>query len=320
MIGSMQKPRAMRDVFIERLSQEMASNDKIFFLTADFGAPALDAIRKNFPDRFVNVGIAEQNLINIATGLALEGYTVYAYAIAAFITMRCYEQIRVNLSILSQLKRLNVNLVGVGSGLSYDVSGPSHHCLEDLSIMRLLPNFEVFSPSDYVQAGNSVGYTLKHAFPKYLRFDSKPLPPIYTSQEAFSERGFAQLSDGDGVCIISTGYMTHKALRVIKALEEEKIHVGLIDFYLLNGFDKELMAETIRRYKYIATIEEGFIHRGGMDSIISDMIVDNSLNVRLIRFGIRGNYNFNIGNREHLHTLNGSGEAEIYKEVKNLYG
>src|SRR3989338_2946784 len=153
--------RTMRDAFIEQIYNKMRHMDDIFFLTADFGAPSLDKIRCEFKDRFINVGIAEQNLINVATGLALEGYKVYAYAIAPFITMRCYEQIRVNLAVLSQIRPMCVNIIGVGAGFSYDMSGPTHHCLEDLSIMGTLPNVTVFSPSDYSSAERYVDETLK---------------------------------------------------------------------------------------------------------------------------------------------------------------
>src|SRR3990167_7173418 len=106
--------KAMRDVFIDAVRQRMGENDRIFFLSADFGSPALDRLRSEFGDRFVNVGVAEQNMINVAYGLALEGYTVYAYAIAPFITMRDYEQTRLHLAISSQLRPVNVNLIGVG--------------------------------------------------------------------------------------------------------------------------------------------------------------------------------------------------------------
>ena len=108
----------MRDVFLERIFQEMGSDDSIFFVSADFGSPVLDKIRDDFSDRFINVGVAEQNLINISAGLALEGFSVFAYAIAPFITMRCYEQIRVSLALLSEVRPMNVNLIGVGAGYS----------------------------------------------------------------------------------------------------------------------------------------------------------------------------------------------------------
>jgi len=134
------KPIAMRDAFLDRVWRVMAEDESIFFTCADFGSPVLDKIREQFPDRFVNVGIAEQNLINVSAGLAIEGYKVFAYAIAPFITMRCYEQIRVSLALLSVVRPMNVNLIGVGAGYSYVVSGPTHQCYEDITIMRALPN------------------------------------------------------------------------------------------------------------------------------------------------------------------------------------
>ena len=160
--------KAMRDVFLTSLYEKMKNDKTIFFVSADFGAPILDKIREDYPNRFINVGIAEQNLVNVATGLALEGFTVYAYAIAPFITMRCYEQIRVNVSVLSHVRPMNINFIGVGAGVSYAMSGPTHHCLEDLSIMNTLPNMEVFSPSDYMTAEAYVKRTLTINKPKYI--------------------------------------------------------------------------------------------------------------------------------------------------------
>ena len=148
------KPRAMRDALLEQIHLAMAADETIFFVSADFGSPVLDRIRADHPGRFVNVGIAEQNLINVSAGLALEGYKVFAYAIAPFITMRCFEQIRVSLALLSNVRPMNVNLIGVGAGYSYVVSGPTHQCYEDITLMRALPNFQVMSPADHVTAGS----------------------------------------------------------------------------------------------------------------------------------------------------------------------
>lgn len=163
------KPLAMRDVFIERIWRSMAEDRQVFFTCADFGSPVLDKVRADFPDRFVNVGIAEQNLINVSAGLALEGFTVFAYAIAPFITMRCYEQVRVSLALLSEVRPMNVNLIGVGAGYSYVVSGPTHQCYEDITLMRALPNFQVLSPADHVTTAALFDGCLQTTGPKYLR-------------------------------------------------------------------------------------------------------------------------------------------------------
>lgn len=309
--------KTMRDVFIEQIYNHMKEDGNIFFLCADFGAPKLDVLRKEFKDRFINVGIAEQNLINIATGLALEGYTVYAYAIAPFLTMRAYEQIRVNLSLHAQLKEMNVNLIGVGAGLSYDVSGPTHHCLEDISIIRTLPNITLFSPSDWALAQRFVEYSIKVKMPKYIRFDGKPLPQIYEEVESVKiENGFCEMLKGKDVCLVSTGYMTHKALNVAKTLIEENIAVGVIDVFLIKPLDEKLFFETLNGYKSIITIEEGFINKGGLDSLVSSILDRKNSKIKLKRMGFEDTYNFNIGGRDYLLGLNKLDEGYILNNIK----
>jgi transketolase len=308
----------MRDAFIGRIYNEMGRRDDIFFLTADFGAPALDKIKCDYKDRFLNVGIAEQNLINVATGLALEGYNVYAYAIAPFLTMRAYEQIRSNLSITSQIKPVNVNLIGVGAGVSYVVSGPTHHCLEDISIMRLLPNFIVFSPSDWVSAEGFVEYSIDVKMPKYIRFDGKLLPQIYTDAKDIKiEDGFCELKSGNKLCLVTTGYMTHRALNVVQRING----IGLIDVFLLKPVNTESLSKALQRYEYIITIEEALINSGGLDSLISSILQSEYSNTRLKamgfnNMGFNNRYVFELGDRDHLHRINGIDEDGIIKAIK----
>ncbi|HPL82768.1 MAG TPA: transketolase C-terminal domain-containing protein [Candidatus Omnitrophota bacterium] len=309
----------MRDIFIEGITRLMEKDDKIFFLSADFGSPKLDNLRSRFKNRFINVGIAEQNLINLATGLALEGFTVYAYAIAAFLTMRAYEQIRINLSLLAQLKNINVNLIGVGAGLSYDMSGPSHHCLEDISIMRTLPNIEVISPSDWVLAKKFVDYSLKYKGPKYLRFDGKPVRRLYNDKDKIRlEEGFFELRKGDDICLLSTGFMTHTAKRVAEKLSLEKKNIGLVDIFLLKGFNRVLLASLLKRYKFVITLEEGFIGKGGLDCLASGLFSKDASAPKIKSLGFLDAHVFNIGSREYLHSLNKLDENSIIKTVKSL--
>jgi len=304
--------KPMRDVFISELYTKMEKDTTIFFLSADFGSPALDKLRSTFPDRFINVGIAEQNLINVSCGLALEGFSVFAYAIAPFITMRCFEQIRVNLAILSQIRPMNVNIIGVGAGFSYEVSGPTHHCLEDISIMRTLPNFEVLSPSDWYLTTQLVDYSLQNKIPKYLRFDAKPLKGIYDSISSEEIRnGFSELKKGKDILIISTGYMTQKALSIV--LSSDK-NLGLVDLIKLKGYSEAALLEKIKEYNKIITIEEGFIGKGGVDSLVNNLVVKYELHKKVINMGLQDNYIFHIGSREHLHGKHKVDEKAI-KEV-----
>ena len=308
-----EQPKTMRDAFIDGVYERMREDNSIFFLSADFGAPALDRLRQEFKDRFINVGIAEQNLINIAAGLSLENYIVYAYAIAPFITMRAYEQIRQNLSISSQIKPLNVNLVGVGAGLSYDLSGPSHHCLEDISIMRLMPNFMVFSPSDWKLAKHFVDYSINVKMPKYLRFDGRPLPLIYEKiNNTILERGFCELSKSKKVCLVSTGFMTHRALKVAKEFQ----NVGVIDVFMLKPLNENLLFKALKKYKYIITIEEGFTNNGGLDGLISKILRDHQSNIKVKNLGFDNKHVFEVGDRNYLHRLNRLDEKSIIKIIK----
>ena len=300
--------KAMRDVFLASLYEEMANDDSIFFLSADFGSPILDKIRADYPARFINVGIAEQNLINVATGLALEGFKVFAYAIAPFITMRCYEQVRVNIAILSQIRDMNINIIGVGAGVSYAMSGPTHHCLEDLSIMRTLPNIEVFSPSDYVCAQSYVSRALSIKKPKYIRFDAQPLIALRESVKDF-ENGFEVLQEGKKTAIISTGYMTQKAVSIAKEL-----NIKLIDIYLINSYDKEKLQEALKDCETIFTLEEAFKNSGGLDTEINFNFKDK----KVVNLGFEKRYTFEIGSREFVHQVNALGVDDIIKEIKKF--
>ena len=313
------EPKIMRDVFIEEIYNRMHTDENIFFLCADFGSPKLDLLRKKFKKRFINVGIAEQNLINVSTGLAAEGFTVYAYAIAPFLTMRAYEQIRINLSLYSQLKEINVNLIGVGAGLSYDVSGPTHHCLEDISIMRALPNIVVFSPSDWFLAKTFVEYSISVKKPKYIRFDGKPLPGIYNNRENIKlENGFHEIKKGKKVCLISTGFMTHKAIKIADMLAKDNIDVGIVDVFLLSFLDEDRFFNILKNYAFAITLEEAFIDRGGLDSMVASILSKKSSDIRLKRIGFNNKHVFDLGSREYLHKLNNMDEISIIKNIKRM--
>lgn len=310
------KPIAMRDAFLECIWRAMAEDTKIFFISADFGSPILDKIRTDFPHRFVNVGIAEQNLINITAGLALEGYKVFAYAIAPFITMRCYEQVRVSLALLSEVRPMNVNLIGVGAGYSYVVSGPTHQCYEDITLMRALPNFQVLSPADHVTASALFETCVNTGGPKYLRFDAQVLPVIYESGVPDLSKGFHVHQNGDALCLLATGYMLHTAIKVAEELASEGIRVGVIDLFDLARFSTTHLEEALKPYAGIATLEEGFRGRGGIDSMLFEFISRRRLNIRMLNLGVEGAYHFELGTRTGLHEKVGIGPQAVLNSVR----
>ena len=304
---------SMRDVFLGRLYAALKENERVFVVTDDFGAPTLDKIRSEFKNRFVNVGIAEQNAVNVATGLALEGFITYAYGIAGFMTMRCYEQIRTNLSMAAQLRSLNVNIIGVGAGFSYDVSGPSHHCLEDITLMRLLPNMEVLSPSDWVMASHFAGRSLRVNKPKYIRLDSIPVSQIYAEDAAVSlEDGFHEIAQGGNTCVVATGFMTQVARR---ALAQAGAPAGLVDLFSFAPLNEERLFRTLEKYRRVVTVEEGFIHRGGLDALIVGLLARRGAAIPVCALGVDDRFIYDVGNRPLLHKLAGMDEESILRAI-----
>jgi len=304
--------RAMREPVIERIRERMHDDAGVFFLTADFGSPALDRLRAEFPDRFLNVGIAEQNMVNIATGLALEGYKVFAYAIAVFATLRCYEQLRVNLGVLAQLRPMSVHMIGVGAGVSYDVSGPTHHGMEELAAVRAMPRFAVACPSDWVLARKWVDHAVDAGGTGYIRLDGKPVARLYDDAAlaaADYRIGFHAFSVSAPLTVVATGFMTQKALRLRERLAARGVAIGVVDVFNLRDPDGVRFREALHGVATVVTLEEGFPHRGGLDTLVRSLLDGAPTRIRPRGFAER--YTFEIGPREFLHEANGLDEASL---------
>lgn len=314
------KPRAMRDTLLQSVHEQMQADDKIFFTTADFGSPVLDKIREDFPKRFVNVGIAEQNLINVSAGLALEGFKVFAYAIAPFITMRCFEQIRVNLGLLSEVRPMNVNLIGVGAGYSYVVSGPTHQCYEDITLMRAMPNMRVISLADQQISAAMPKFCLDNPGLKYLRLDAQVLPVVYGESLPDLNDGFAVHHSGKKLCLLATGYLLHTALKASEVLGGRGYSVGVIDLFDLSRFNEAKLLNALSDYDTVVTMEEGFVGRGGMDAMMFNFMAGSNTTKRIVNMGVEGGYRFEIGERNSLHEQVGIGLNSVVSKVSQLLG
>ena len=300
----------MRDAFWIRVYEFAKKNKDIIVISADMGAPALDRFRKDLSGQFVNTGIAEQNTILIAAGLAMEGKKVFALAIAPFITLRCYEQIKVNLAGM----KLPVTLVGVGAGFSYDDSGPTHHTLEDVSIMRILPNMTVNTATDSVMAAGFADLSLKMSGPNYVRLDRKILPNIYEQETDFSQ-GLAILKPVADINIVATGNMVHRALEVSEELKKQNLEIGVIDLYTL-PINEKLFLNTINNAKKIVTLEEHTL-TGGLGGAVVEVLADNNklIPVKRIGLNLRKGYCYKYGGRENIQLLCGLDVESIKKTI-----
>lgn len=289
----------MRDAFSDAL-YEIARNDpRVVLVTSDTGAVCHDDFKAQIPAQYINVGIAEQNLVGVSAGLAMAGHIVYAYAIVPFATMRCYEQIRVDLCCMGHLP---VTMVGIGAGFDYNTLGPTHHGTEDIALMRTLPGMTLLSPSDSVLAAACARISYELPGPKYIRLDRVGLPLIYPEEETDFSAGVARLREGKDLCIVATGRMVQRALDVADELAEHSIHAGVVDLYRLKPVNTDLLLRMISGSGHVATLEEHFV-TGGLGSLVAELMVDHNACLPLKRFGIPDSFCRQYGPREYLHSL-----------------
>jgi len=302
----------MRDAFFDKLYTLARKDPDVVLVDADMGAPSLDKFRRDCPAQFVNVGIAEQTAISVAAGLAFEGKKAFAYAIAPFITLRCYEQIKVNMGSM----KIPVTAVGVGAGFSYDDSGPTHHTTEDIAIMRALPNITIMNLTDNMMAEKCAEIACKSKTPMYVRLDREPLPDIYDKKETF-EDGVSQLETGNDICIVATGNMVHKALEVAKILKKEMLNVSVVDLYRLKPVNKKLLLKYLSQSERVVTLEEHLID-GGIGSIVAEVFVDNSVTIPMKRIAIPDKYCYTYGGREAIRRTIDLDTDSVVKTILNF--
>ena len=267
-----------RDAFLNRLYDIMHDDPDVVLISADMGAPALDRIRRNKANQFINVGIAEQNAVAVASGLAMAGKKVYTYAIATFMSIRCLEQIRVE----NAMMKIPVTIVGVGAGFSYEDSGPTHHGVDDLAIMRALPNLVVNNVSDSVMATQMADISYKAKLPNYLRLERYPFPDIYKTGDTF-DSGVAVVRQGTDIVMFATGATVHVALEIADALDKKGVSMGVVDIYNF-PVNNEAILDALNMAPRAASFEEHFLP-GGLGSAVAETFVDNGLTKPLKRFG-----------------------------------
>lgn len=243
------------------------SNEDLILVTADLGVlTGLTRFMDSYPEKFINAGIAEQNMIGIAAGMAKEGHTVFATTYATFITMRSYEQVRLNVAYMN----LNVTLVGSGSGLIMGLSGNSHYGIEDLSLMRSLPGMVVLSPADGAEVIKCVYAASDYQGPVYIRLTGGVNNPIVNTEEYEFEIGKSiLLKEGKDLTIFATGTMVYHSLEAAKLLEEKHLSVSVINMHTIKPLDLEALEKACKTSKLIVTVEEHSVI-GGLGSAVAE--------------------------------------------------
>ena len=285
----------MRDAFLDELYTIARQDKRVVLLSADFGAPSLDKFRKDLSDQYINVGISEQSMVSIAAGLALSNKIVYTYAIMPFVTLRCYEQIKIDLCTMN----LPVTTVGVGAGFAYNTAGPTHHSIEDIAVMRALPNMMVLSPSDSIMASRFAQISYKRKGPTYVRLDRGRSPLFYSDKDDNFTSGLAVLKKSRDIYIISTGTMLQRALEVSDELAQHAVDCGVIDLYRLKPVNTALLLDTIKESKRIVSLEEHVIN-GGVGSILAEVLSDAQVCKPLKRIAIMDERCFGYAERKSL--------------------
>lgn len=304
--------QTLRDSFWDEVYEHARKDSNIVIVSADLAAPSLDKFRKDMPSQFISVGIAEQNAIEISAGLALTGKKVFTYACAPFITLRSYEQIRL---LLSGMK-LPVTVVGQGAGFSYFEFGPTHHVLEDIGVMRMLPHMSMYCLSDGTMAKAVASNSIKKEGPEYIRVDRLAPNEIYSLKENLNlEKGFNIIEQGKEMAIIATGNMVHNALAASKVLKTKGIEVKVIDLFKI-PIKVDKFIKEIGNLSKIITLEEHSL-ACGIGSMICEILIDNKLYIDVRRLAVdsRDGYCYRYGGREYMQKLYGLNVDNIISEI-----
>jgi transketolase len=256
-----------RGVFGQAVLAVAEHHPNMMLITADLGnSSGLDRFKKTYPEQFLNIGIAEQNMIGVAAGMAKEGYNVFATSFAPFITMRAAEQVRMNLGYMG----MNVKAVAIGSGVSMAFLGNSHYGIEDAAVMRAIPNLTIVCPADCAEIFKVVAAAADFEGPMYIRLTGAVgNPPVYTEDYAFEIGKAVVLRAPASVTLVATGSMVYESLEASKLLEDAGVSTGVINMHTIKPLDIAVLDQAMRVSSLLVTVEEHSII-GGLGSAVAE--------------------------------------------------
>ncbi|MEG3641241.1 transketolase family protein [Magnetococcus sp. PR-3] len=259
-------------------------DDRVLFVGSDLGAGTLDAMREGCPEQFFMEGIAEQNLIGVAAGMALEGYIPYVNTIATFLTRRCLEQVTIDVA----LHKLPVRLIGNGGGMVYAPLGPTHTTLEDVALMRAIPNMTVIAPCDAEEMKRLMPLTLGWPGPIYIRLAKGGDPVVSQPDKPVAIGRAIPLVEGRDVVIVTYGIMVHRALTAAEALREEGIECTVLNMHTIKPLDEQAILQSAVGKRLVVTVEEHSL-TGGLGSAVAHLLattdaLENGPRLRTLAF------------------------------------
>lgn len=283
----------MRNAFVTEL-ESIASHDKrIVLLSADMGNRLFDNYKKNYPERFFNCGVAEANMMSMAAGMALCGMLPITYTITPFITVRCLEQIKVDVCY----HNLPVIIVGMGSGLSYAELGPTHHSCDDIAFLRILPNIKIVCPGDSHEVRLALRSAVKSNSPVYIRLGKKGEPIIHKTEPEFNIGRAIVIFQGSDVCLLSTGNILPVAVNAAEELKKKGISAGVVSYHTVKPLDKDLLLQVFSSYSLVVTLEEHSI-AGGFGSSVAEWLVEQrNSKADFFSIGVRDEFFCQAGNQ-----------------------
>ena len=299
----------MRNAFVETLVEVGAADERVLLLTGDLGYTALEPFAERFPERFFNVGVAEQNMLGMATGLGEAGFTPFVYSIATFASMRPYEFFR-NGAVLHQLP---VRVVGMGGGLDYGPNGLSHYALEDVALMRAQPDLTVLVPADADQASEAVRAIGSIPGPVYLRLekDGSPVPGL----GGRFELGRAEtIGSGDDVAIVAMGGIAREAVGAAELLAGQGLDATVVIVSTLNPAPTNELADILGQVPLAVTLEAHYV-TGGLGSLTCEVVAERGLDCRVIRCGLTEVPRGVTGSRDALYRHYGLAAANVAQAV-----
>jgi transketolase len=285
----------MRSLFNKVLLEIAEKDDRIYMVLADIGYGEIEGFAERFPDRFFNVGVAEQNMTGVACGVAMEGNIAVTYSIANFPTLRCLEQIRNDVCY----HKANVKIVIIGGGLAYGALGVSHQSTEDLAIMRALPDMVVLAPADFAEAEGATHAMIAHDGPVYYRCGYKKEPALHNGPIDFRIGRAIQVRDGTDLTLIGTGTITYRAFQAAELLEAEGIKARVLSMHTVKPLDREAILRAARETGAILTVEEHNV-LGGLGGAVAEVLAEAGAGAAFQRVGLPDSYVHIVGSHEWL--------------------